>query len=74
MMEADVPLAASFPVALIFGEKSGMNPFLSGNNPEPDWKSRFPSYTVDFCEADHGQFFSKKHIGLLASLIRKRWP
>ncbi len=72
IMEADIPLPVNYPVSLIFGRESSMNPYLDGKNPEEIWNSRFSSYTVDICPGAHGHFFDTGNREELALLIHKR--
>jgi aryl carrier-like protein len=74
MMEADIPVQVNFPVSLIFGRESVLNPFQHGNNPEMSWNNRFVSYTFDFCNGPHGKFFKGHRVEELASLIKKYLP
>lgn len=72
MMEAFTEHAFHGRVALLFGDRSDMNPYALSGDPEALWNARYLHYSVDTIRGGHGQFFNEQNIKQLSYTIDRR--
>jgi acyl carrier protein len=60
-------------VALIFGKNSFLNPYKDESEEDPDamFARSYRSYTVDFIDGAHGEFFSPPNVESLMQIVRQ---
>jgi amino acid adenylation domain-containing protein len=72
LMEESVNRPYPGRVALLFGEESFLNPFLSSaTDPLPAFKANFRNFSVDIIPGEHGHFFRPENVGGLASILER---
>ncbi|MEP4039080.1 hypothetical protein [Pseudophaeobacter sp.] len=57
---------------MLFGRKSGFNPFLSERNPIDFWEERHAQFSWDFLEGKHGSYFLEPNVEILAEFIAEK--
>lgn len=73
LMEKFIPIKLDCPIALLFGEKSLFNPYLKFSEPNFGWRKFYKNkLTFTKIPGEHGRFFQKPNIQILASIIEEK--